>query len=385
MADPRYITRLTVTNFRSYPRARLRLPYPSPVVIYGPNGAGKTNLLEAVSYLAPGRGLRKGSLEDIKRDTAGINDGWSVAARINTRHGQVDLSTGIDGNDTRPRRHIRIDGQERSSQSDLADHIQVSWLTPQMDDLFIGSKGNRRRFLDRMIYAYDPAHSGRRSRYSKAMYRRSKLLQDGVRDDAWLSSLESQMAETGVAIAAARLDFVRRLDEAWDTASDQKTAPFPTPAIDITGTVEGYLRELPALAAEDKIKKNLKTARSSDAQSGGADIGPHKSDLIVHHARKGRPADQCSTGEQKALLIGLILADLRVAVAQTGQAPVLLLDEVAAHLDAKRRAALFDILLDLGCQTWLTGTDLGLFDPIKDQSNVLRIKPGKIIQESMGG
>ena len=373
------VTRLALTDFRNYRTTRLELaagPMVLPVVVLtGPNGAGKTNLLEAVSMLSPGRGLRNARLADLDRRPAEheAETGWAVAATIETRHGPVRLGTGRDpaGGE---RRVVRIDGENARGQAALGELIGVTWLTPQMDRLFIEGPSARRRFLDRLVLGLDPAHATRVSSYEHAMRERSRLLRDGPNDVAWLDAIEETMAAQGVAVGAARRDAVERLDVACARAE----GPFPRARLSLQGTVEAWLDELPALAAEDRFRAALKDGRIADTAAGGASIGPHRSDLAVTHAEKGLAADIMSTGEQKALLISIVLAHARLQRQTRGEPPLLLLDEVAAHLDAARRDALFTTLLDLESQVWLTGTDAAIFAPLREAARFLSVNDGTL-------
>jgi len=346
------VARLATTRFRCYRAARLELD-PRPVILTGPNGAGKTNLLEAVSLLAPGRGLRRARLPDI--DRRGDSGGWGVAATVQTPNGTVEIGTGHEPGGER--RIIHIDGKPARGQTALADHVSALWLTPAMDRLFREGPQARRRFLDRLVYGFDPAHAGRVVAYEQAMRERSRLLQEATPDGAWLSVLEENMAARGIAISAARLDMVQRLD--WVLAASD--GPFPGVALAVAGTIEGWLATEPALTAEERLKEALKANRATDAQSGATAIGPHRSDLEARHLAKDMPADLCSTGEQKAMLIAIVLAEARLQAAERGVGPLLLLDEVAAHLDEGRRAALFEEVCSLPGQTWMSGTDAALF------------------------
>lgn len=354
------VTRLTLTRFRGYEHARLE-PGRGPVVLVGPNGAGKTNLLEAVSFLAPGRGLRGARLADVERIGSPPGAGWAVAAVIETPHGPVEIGTGREpGAADGDRRTVHINGQPAKGQTALADHVSVVWLTPPMDRLFQEGAGGRRRFLDRLVFGFDPAHAGRLNRYEHALRERARLLRDGSGDGAWLAGLEDQMATTGTAVAAARRDVVNRLR----AACARSLGPFPAAVLEADGTVERWLADGPALAAEDALRRALRDGRRADADGGGASVGPHRSDLAVRHRAKDMPAALCSTGEQKALLIAIVLANTRLLAAERGAAPLLLLDEVAAHLDGERREALFAEVLALGAQAWMTGTGRADFDPL---------------------
>lgn len=353
------ITDLTVTNFRSYGETGLTDLPAGPVILHGRNGAGKTNLLEAVSLFSPGRGLRNAKLEEMQKRNA--PSPWAVSARIDTIYGPVRIGTGRDPD--KETRAIRINGEPARTRGTLAEYLSCLWLTPQMDGLFLDSAGARRRFLDRLAFAFDPGHAGRISRYENALRQRSKLLQDGPADPLWLDGLEETLAQTGAAVAAARIDCIARLQAACDRTG--ATGPFPRARLRAAGTVEELLQSAPALEVEEMIRYQLRASRPRDAASGGAATGPHKSDLAVDYAGKDMPAAQCSTGEQKALLIGIVLAHARLIAAERGAPPILLLDEVAAHLDDSRRAALYDILLNLGGQVWLTGTDESLFEALR--------------------
>lgn len=368
-----FVTELQLTGFRCYESARLDAMAAGPVVLYGPNGAGKTNVLEAVSLLSPGRGLRGAKIAEIQNRKC-ENAPWSISARVETLYGETRIGTGRDP--AKDARLVRINGEAARGQNMLAEYLSCVWLTPQMDGLFIDAAGSRRRFLDRLVFAFDPSHSGRVTRYENAMRQRSRLLQEGANgsraDPVWLTGLEETMAETGVAIAAARLDFTLRLQQACGEGDAGKT--FPLARLRATGTVEELLTNTPALEVEALFKYQLKASRGQDAVSGGAATGPHKGDLAVTYAAKDMPADQCSTGEQKALLIGIVLAHSRLIKAEKGAPPILLLDEVAAHLDDHRRAVLHEILLALGGQVWLTGTDKNLFTDLAAKGTFFSIE-----------
>ncbi len=360
------VERLTLSDFRCYEHVRLETGG-RPVVLTGPNGAGKTNLLEAVSLLSPGRGLRRAKLGEMARRDPGQADAggraWGVAARVRSLSGSVDLGTGLSEPGAE-KRSVRIEGESAKNQNALAEFMNAQWLTPQMDRLFLEGRSARRRFLDRLVYGYDPAHAGRISAYEHAMRERARLLRDGGADATWLSTLENTMATKGIAVAAARLELSERLGRYCKAAH----GPFPGAGLHIDGDVEAWLSDGPALAAEDRLRDALAASRGSDAVSGGARIGPHRSDLHVRHIDKDQPAELCSTGEQKALLISIVLADARMTAAERGRVPVLLLDEVAAHLDRERREALFAELAAIGAQSWLTGTDSDLFEPLRGQA-----------------
>jgi len=370
------VTRLVLTDFRNYREARLTLGT-QPVVLTGPNGAGKTNLLEALSFLAPGRGLRGAKLTEIdRRPGSGCvtsASGWAVAAVVATRHGALRVGTGRDRT-ANERRVVRIDGEPVRGQAALGERLGVVWLTPPMDRLFFEGPGGRRRFLDRLVLGLDPAHASRAAAYEQALRERSHLLRDGAADSAWLAALEEVIAEQGVALAAGRRDTVQRLDRACAEAE----GPFPRARLRLVGTVEDWLEEMPALAAEAKFLATLAANRQSDGQAGGAAIGPHRSDLAVSLVEKGIAAQFVSTGEQKALLIAILLAHAALQQAMRGEPPLMLLDEIAAHLDASRRAALFEALVRLDGQAWLTGTDAALFAPLRCCAQHLSVRDGTL-------
>lgn len=376
------VTRLVLTDFRNYRAARLELADDMaavPVVLTGPNGAGKTNLLEALSFLSPGRGLRNARLGDIdRREPDGAADGWAVAATVATGRGPVRIGTGREANGGE-RRTVRIDGEPARGQAVLAERLGVLWLTPVMDRLFVEGPAGRRRLLDRLVLGLDPAHASRVGRYEHALRERSRLLRAGAvgearADPGWLAALEDVMAAEGVAVAAARRDAIERLDRECAAA----TGAFPRARLHLLGAVEGWLDSMPALAVEERFKAALAGNRQIDGAIGGAEIGPHRSDLAVTHAEKNISADSASTGEQKALLIAILLAQARLQRAMRGEAPLLLLDEVAAHLDERRRLALFDILARLDSQAWITGTDAAVFAPLKGAARFLAVRDGSL-------
>jgi DNA replication and repair protein RecF len=342
------VARLILTDFRSYAEARIDVG-PLPIVLTGPNGAGKTNLLEAISFLTPGRGLRRAKLSEI--DRRGCAGPWALSVQLATEDGLLSIGTGRDAaSESGERRLLRIDGATAKSQAELARLTSLVWLTPQMDRLFNEGSSARRRFLDRLVLGFDPEHAAQLSAYERAMRERLKLLRDGGGDPAWLAALEEEMAAHGIALAAARGEAVVRLDQACAAVQ----GPFPQAHLALDGDVDRWLAQMPALAAEDELRRRLQTQRRIDGDSGTTTFGPHRADLVVHHVGNGMPAAQCSTGEQKALLLAILLAQARLLTAQKGAAPIMLLDEVAAHLDAERRGALFAALLDLKTQAWLT-------------------------------
>ena len=371
-----FVRRLTLTNFRSYRAAQIVLDRAGPVVLTGANGAGKTNLIEAISLLAPGRGLRRATLDEV---ASSDGDGsWAVSADIEGMLGLVTLGTGIDapaGENATPARRCRIDREPAGSAAAFADHLRVVWLTPAMDPLFNGAASERRRFLDRLVLAVDAQHGARVSALERSLRSRNRLLEAPDPDPHWLDAVEHETAELAVAVAAARAETVSRLAGALDAARGE--APeFPMPDIALDGWMERLLTDHSAVAIEDRYRSLLKDSRARDAAAGRALDGPHLSDLKVVHAAKGIPAADASTGEQKALLIRLVLAHARLITEMTGYAPVLLLDEVVAHLDPARRAALYDALAALGAQVWMTGADPAAFGDILIRAQAFTIRPG---------
>ncbi|MDA1090812.1 MAG: DNA replication/repair protein RecF [Proteobacteria bacterium] len=378
VAEGLSVRRLTLTDFRCYHHLRMTLDA-RPVVLTGANGAGKTNLLEGLSFLVPGRGLRRAKLSDIMRRERGENIDapqtpirpWGVAATLSTPDGEVEIGTAFEktAHANRDKRIVKVDGEVAKSQAILSDHVSALWLTPLMDRLFIEGPDARRRFLDRLVFDSDPAHAGRVKAYDHAMRERLRLLRDGSKDADWLASLEDTMATRGVAVAAARLDVARRLS----VQLAANTGAFPGAEVEVAGSVESWLGDGPALAAEDRFRAALARARGRDAGEGRTTIGPHKSELQVRHLGNGQAAQRCSTGEQKALLIALVLGFARMRAQERGYAPMLLLDEIAAHLDSRRLNALLDEILGLGAQVWMTGTDSDLFKPLAGRAQFFNV------------
>lgn len=366
------VERLTLSDYRNYRRARIECD-PAAVVLTGPNGAGKTNLLEAVSFLAPGRGLRNARLADIARRDPENATNWAVSARLNGSHGMVEIGTGADAEYDGDRRVVRIDGTAVRGQAPLAERLGVLWLTPAMDRLFVEGPTARRRFLDRLVAGLEPGHARQLSAFERSMRERGRLLLERA-DDAWLTAVEETLAAHAVAVAAARRESIARLSAALQEAQ----GPFPRATLAITGEVEDWLEELPAVEVEHRLCEALRTARGRDAESGRASHGPHRSDLDVLNIDKSMPAHQCSTGEQKALLIAIVLANTRLHTARRGEPPLLLLDEIVAHLDPDRRAALLDQILATGAQAWLTGTESGLFEAIEGRAQFFTLRDGVI-------
>ncbi|KQT43228.1 recombinase RecF [Aureimonas sp. Leaf454] len=367
------LSRLRLAEFRNYRSLDVSLSSRF-VVLAGENGAGKTNFLEAVSLLTPGRGLRRAAYSDILREGA---SGFSVRASLLSRGETLDLLTIARAEPGAGlQRMVRINETAARSAEELLDHLRILWLTPAMDGLFTGPAGDRRRFLDRLVLAVDPAHGRRAADYERAMRSRNRLLQDGRDDDSWLSGIEMQMAELGVAIASARSELIRLMAAMIDEAG--AGSPFPQGDLRLAS---GYGFGEPSGAAvdvEDEVRNGLRRQRGLDRSAGRTLEGPHRADLEVTHRAKGMPAALSSTGEQKALLIGLILAHARLVSAVSGLSPVLLLDEVAAHLDPRRRAALFDIVEGLDVQCFMTGTDASLFEALGGRAQMIPVAGGTV-------
>jgi DNA replication and repair protein RecF len=358
------ILRLRLHQFRSYSAldiasdARL-------LVLVGENGAGKTNLLEALSLLVPGRGLRRAQAEDMIRQG---KDAYAISADVSVSSGVVRLGVGLErrlaqgaglGQSAGLERRFRIDGEAAPSHASFAEYLRMLWLTPDQDGLFRGPAGDRRRFLDRLVLAIDPEHGARSSQFERLLRERNRLLSEIMPDPVWLSAIEREAADLAVAIAAARVETVNRLSQLiGDAPSD---AVFPHARLRLAGDIEERVGQAPAGDIEHWYRETLRDQRGRDRAAGRTLAGPQASDLIVHHAVKDMPAELSSTGEQKGLLIGLVLAQAQLVADMTGIAPILLLDEAVAHLDERRRIALFEHLSALGGQVWMTGTDAALF------------------------
>lgn len=377
------VTRLMLTNFRSYNSADISVSA-RPVVLAGPNGAGKTNLLDAISLLSPGRGLRGATLsEHTRRGPAMPGEAlWAVAASVSHDGDIFEIGTGlvlnVNGNE---RRQVRLNGASAGNAGTLADIVQMAWLTPSMDRLFIEGALGRRRFLDRLVLGFESMHARITARYEQAMRERARLLANGPRDPSWLDGLEKEMAETGVALVQARASVVEQLNLVL--AERGEAGAFPAAQLALIGDADILVREK-GEAAADAMREKLERARIRDAEAGRATFGPHRSDLAVRHTAKRAPARECSTGEQKALLVSIVLAEARaLSKIRNGRAPLLLLDEIAAHLDSERRAALFDEILELGAQAWMTGTDIEMFAPLRGRADMFEVadsQPRKIAE-----
>ena len=381
-----WLTELMLSDFRNYDTLRLDLDH-RPVVLTGQNGAGKTNLMEAVSLLAPGRGLRHAKRErlarrsrlaaaDAERDAAGQ---WAVSARIQTADGPFQAGTGVmePVEAERPRRSVRIDG-EAASQADLAERLGVSWLTPEMDQILASSPSERRRFLDRLVIAFDPAHSGRLQRHEKAARQRGRLLDEGRGDDAWFDALEAEMASSGVAIVAAR----KALVEALDREASLPVPAFPSARLRLEGQAEDWMDGMPAIDVEDRIREEARTLRGAGRKTVP---GASESVLVATHSGTGQDAELCSTGEQKALIVSIVLGHARLQTHRLMRPLLLLLDDIASHLDERRRAALFELVDGMPGQVWFSGTDAGDFETILRSGQHVPIAGGRVANGHASG
>lgn len=370
------IRRLSLTHFRSYRAASLQTQG-DLVVLVGANGAGKTNCLEAISFLSPGRGLRRATLDDVA-DNQG-DGSWAVSAEVEGALGLATLGTGIDAlgaNGNAPGRRARIDREPVPSATAFGDHLRMVWLTPSMDGLFMGSASERRRFFDRLVLAIDSEHSSRVSALDRSLRSRNRLLEDRNFDAHWCDAIERETAELAVAVAAQRAQTLQRLSAML--AARGTISAFPSATITLDGWMENALMSETATAIEDRYRDILRDNRARDAAAGRTLDGPHLTDLQVIYAPKAMPAKDASTGEQKALLIGLVLAHASLVAEMTGITPLLLLDEVVAHLDPGRRAALFDELARLGAQVWMTGADPAAFAEVGSRAEIFDVAAGRI-------
>ena len=374
-----WLSELALDGFRNYDKLELGIGH-GPVVLTGPNGAGKTNLLEAVSLLAPGRGLRHAKTAQLARHSRVTGSDperdatprWAVSARVETSDGPFRAGTGLTGDEgeEKPRRGVRIDG-EPASQADLAERFAVSWLTPEMDQVLASSPSARRRFLDRLVIAFDPAHSGRLTRYEKAARQRSRLLDDGRGDEVWLDALEAEMATSGVAIVAAR----KTLVEALDREASLPVPAFPSARLRLEGQTEEWIDQMPAVDVEDRIREEARKLR----QAGGKKVpGAAGSLLVATHSGTGQDAEFCSTGEQKALVVSVVLGHARLQSRRLLRPLLLLLDDVASHLDGYRREALLDLVGEMPAQAWFSGTNADDFAAVLDSGQHVPIEGGRV-------
>ena len=371
------IRRITLTNFRSYHAAQIEVSG-ALVVLTGANGVGKTNLIEAISLLAPGRGLRRATIDEFAFAEGG--GAWAVSADVEGALGLATLGTGIEAPAAEASvasRKYRVDREPVPSVTAFSDHLRVIWLVPAMDQLFNGPASERRRFLDRLVLAVDAEHSSRVSALERALRSRNRLLEEPRPDSHWLDAIEHETAELAVAVAALRAETVGRLQAALASRRDP-SSPFPAAEIALDGWMEKLLPHQTAVEVEDRYRAVLKDNRGRDASAGRTLDGPHLTDFCVTYAPKNIPAADASTGEQKALLIGLVLAHAALLTEMSGFAPVLLLDEVVAHLDPVRRSALYAELEKLGAQAWMTGADPAAFAEIEGRAQTFQVSPGRV-------
>ncbi|MGB8276713.1 MAG: DNA replication/repair protein RecF [Methylovirgula sp.] len=371
------IRRLVLGDFRSYAALDLALQ-PGLVVLTGENGAGKTNLIEAISFLCPGRGLRRAELAECAR--AGGMGGWSVFVELATASGRRQLGIGTElQQDATLLRRYRLDREPVASLKPFADLIRIIWLTPSMDGLFSGPAGERRRFLDRLVLAVDAEQGTRVNALERALRNRNRLLEENA-DRRWLDAAEHEVAELAVAVAAARAETVKHLAARIEQMKEEDS-PFPHAELALQGDVEALIGTRPALEIEDFYRDMLRQNRSRDAAAGRTLIGPQAADLLVRHGPKQADAARSSTGEQKALLVGLMLAHARLVAEVSGIKPIVLLDEIAAHFDPARRSALFEKLLALESQVFMTGADATAFSELKGRAQMLHVEMGKVEEE----
>ena len=375
MITPR-IARLKLTDFRSFEALDAR--FGSMLVgLSGENGVGKTNLLEALSLFAPGRGLRRVALTEMAR--IGGSGGFAVAAEVESANGAATLGTGIEAsaNAQNGARRTRVNGAPAASSGAFSEYLRIVWMTPSLDGLFNGPGGDRRRFVDRLVLAIDPGHAGRAASLEQALRSRNRLLEEARPDASWLDAVERQIAELGVAIAAARRETVERL-AALIAAQRDDGSLFPFAELALAGETDKLILEHAAIEAEDRLRRALREMRPRDRAAGRCLIGPQTSDLLVRHGPKGVPAARASTGEQKALIIGIVMAHAHLVAQMSGIAPLVLLDEVAAHLDPLRREALFGALAALGSQVFMTGADRALFGDLPAGAELFEVTPGRL-------
>ena len=368
--DSFFINSLKLANFRNYSQLEMNIDS-APVVLTGPNGAGKTNILEAISFLAPGKGFRGARLNEVDNKT--LKQSWAVHATVNNGGNITEIGTGRLADENTDKRIVKIDGELRRNHAELAGNFSLIYLTPQMDNIFIDGTASRRELLDRITYLFTPDHAKHLLEYEKLMRQRRKLIKQPRFDEEWAHSLEKMMAELAVVVAESRiktLDLLTRMGE-------HKT-PFPEAEISIKGSMESMLQTMPALQAEETYQNRLSEYREVDRLSGRTNYGVHRSDFIVKHTEKGLSAESCSTGEQKALLISIILAATRARREWFGLAPVVLLDEVVAHLDEKRRQFLLSEILHLKVQAWLTGVDLEFFKNFSEKMQFFSVQNANI-------
>jgi len=375
------LTRLALTDFRSYDHAELAVAGGAAVYLFGANGAGKTNLLEAISFLAPGRGLRNTAIAEVGRREPGetVGRAWSVSVLVANGEGEageeIRAGTGVEAPGA-ARRTVRIEG-ETVAPGRLLEQLRLVWLTPAQDRLFVEGRAERLRFFDRLVFADEPMHAVHVSTYEKALRERLRLLTDGPADTVWLDALEARLSEVGARVALSRARTLKALRDEIESRADR---PFPQADLGLAGPAEKAAeagQDEARIASE--IREGMVRSRDRDAAAGRSLSGPHRTELVVTHRERGRPAAECSTGEQKALILNLVLAQAaRLSRAKSDPNPILLLDEVAAHLDPSRRAALFDEITALKLQAWLTGTEAALFEDLKGRALGVRVEAGRL-------
>lgn len=374
------LTKISLTAFRSYESLRFQCD-PRPVVLTGANGAGKTNILEALSLLSPGRGLRQAASAEIL-NTNLQEKAWAVSTHISSDGGQTQIGFGLDPEALsrgRAQRVLRINGENVRSQATVSEYVQVLWLTPIMDRLFLDSPADRRKFLDRLVYGLYPAHATQLKQYENAMRQRLKLLKEGRREESWLSSLEEQMASAGIAVSVARRQTIDRLSQHMSLSTG-----FPAADLGLAGWIDEALETGKAESEiEDTFKNKLAENRDKDGLIGMTRVGPHRSDLVCRYRTKNMPAAQCSTGEQKALLLSIMLAAARMQLHHRKGVPILLLDEVIAHLDPERRHHLYNEIELLGLQVWMTGTDQKPFEDLKDRAQFFYVEKNNVYPKNV--
>lgn len=369
----RGIEKLSLSHFRCYETFSLTIPSQA-VVLTGPNGAGKTNLLEAISFLIPGRGLRRARLADVSQQ--GQEQPWALFAQLKDNQQDIQIGTGIDPDfPESEKRTLRVNGDKVKNHSVLTEWVSIVWLTPQMDRLFLEGPQGRRRFLDRIVYGFDPTHAQRLNRYEKVLRERALLLRQGRTDPYWLGGLEENLINDGIAITVARREVVGQLREVLASQDPM----FPRAEISLDGDVERLIEQHTILECEDKLRELMAVSREQDRLTGRTAIGPHRTDMLVTYPEKNQQAALCSTGEQKALLLSIVMASAYLLSIRTDTIPLLLLDEVVAHLDESRRTGLFDAILKLNIQTWLTGTDVSLFKELQGKACFLRLKEASLV------
>ncbi len=373
------VRKLTLTRFRSYEKLSLEVG-PQSVILTGANGAGKTNILEALSLLAPGRGLRQaGSGDFLNRGQKNTN--WGIYAHLENIGGIVEIGTGHNVNTPKGRRKVRINGEQMSGQSRLASYLHVVWLTPRMDRIFVDSASTRRGFFDRLVSGFDVEHGRRVASYQRCMRERMEMLRQSGPSGDWLEAIEQTMSEHAVSVSAARCDALRQLTDMLQTPYD---TAFPKIGLSLEGPIEAWLDDTPAVVVEERVRAALAADRLRDRDSGRTAFGPHKTELLVRHLGHDLLADQCSTGEQKMLLLSIVLAHTQVLTKKFNRPPLILLDEVMAHLDEDHRRSVIEVLCFLGVQVWLTGVDPALFSGFGDRAQFLNITNGIITDCNVG-